>query len=147
MIIYSNGIVIMWQASCCAVCLASDRPVIRGVQHIHHRHFNNPTNEPGATPTAALPPPEEERWLQRLWKCSLFLMWGHHQHIKVLKMNWEWRGAATLDMLWWGSVSTLMLMSAKTGGCREGKERRKGRVRLAEQVRVKSIIHRVHYIL
>lgn len=45
MLIYSNGIVIMWKAACCAVCQASDRPVTTGMQHLHHRHFNNLTNE------------------------------------------------------------------------------------------------------
>lgn len=45
MLIYSNGIVIMWQAACCAVCLASDSPVITGMPRIHRRHFNNLANE------------------------------------------------------------------------------------------------------
>lgn len=45
MLIYSNGIVIMWQAACCAVCLASDSPVITGMPRIHQRHFNNLANK------------------------------------------------------------------------------------------------------
>lgn len=78
MLIYSNGIVIMWQAACCAVCQASDRPVIRGTQHIHHRHFNNPTNEPPtrtAATTAVLTSEEKPRLICWWWfyiKCATF---------------------------------------------------------------------------
>lgn len=64
LLIYSKGIVIMWQTACCAVCQASDRPVVRGTQHIHHRHFNNPTNEPPArmTLTKLLTTEEKQRY-------------------------------------------------------------------------------------
>lgn len=77
MLIYSNGIVITWQAACCAVCQPSDRPVITGTQHSHHRHFNNLTNESPARMTAAAVLTSEEKQLVIWWwgfyiECATF---------------------------------------------------------------------------
>lgn len=76
MLIYSNGVVIMWQAACCADCQDSNRLVITGTQHIHHQRLNNVTNE---QPAGMMPSPvfTSEEKQQVIWwfsylKCATF---------------------------------------------------------------------------
>lgn len=44
MLIYSNGIVIMWQRLA-VLSVASDGPIIMGTWHILHLHFKNLASE------------------------------------------------------------------------------------------------------
>lgn len=139
----------MWQAACCAVCQASDRPVIRSTQHIHHRHFNNPTNEP---PTRTIPasvlPSDGMQWLI-CWWCPYIKPVTFSQSSQCpLTANEE---EQHVNMLWWASAIAQTDQQSKDGRKQKKRgEKEEGRwamFRLSEQVRVKSFIHREHFTL